>query len=29
MMIVVNGEPREYTEQTRVADVIADMGLTG
>jgi thiazole synthase len=29
MMIVVNGESREYTEQTRVADVIADMGLTG
>ncbi len=29
MIIVVNGETREYTEQTSVADVIASMGLTG
>lgn len=29
MIIVVNGETREYTEQTNVADVIASMGLTG
>jgi thiazole synthase len=29
MIVYVNGEPREYAEQTRVADVIADMGLTG
>ncbi len=29
MIIYVNGETREYAEKTSVADVIADMGLTG
>jgi thiazole synthase len=29
MIVYVNGETREYTEKTCVADVIADMGMTG
>ena len=29
MIVYVNGETREYAEKTSVADVIADMGLTG
>ncbi|MDD5268797.1 MAG: sulfur carrier protein ThiS [Methylococcales bacterium] len=29
MMVYVNGEARDYAENTRVADVIAKMGLTG
>ena len=29
MIVYVNGETREYAEQTSVADVVADMGLTG
>lgn len=29
MIIYVNGETRQYTEASRVADVLADLGLTG
>ena len=29
MIIYINGEAREYAEKCTVADVIADMGLTG
>ena len=29
MMVYVNGEACDYAENTRVADVIAKMGLTG
>jgi len=29
MIVYINGETREYAEKTCVADVIADMGLTG
>ena len=29
MMVYVNGEARDYAENTHVADVIAEMGLTG
>ncbi|MGD0958498.1 MAG: sulfur carrier protein ThiS [Methylomonas sp.] len=29
MKILVNGEPREYADNSTVADVVADLGLTG
>src|ERR1035437_7196835 len=29
MIVYVNGEPRDCAEHSRVADVVADLGLTG